>query len=107
MATATGKEGSADEDNDDEFETARTLVRSFFGPMLRDEVLRMHLGDTLPFRSLVENKRQLLKLNLPGQLMFTLRIRFGVMSVLARLGACANWYQLERRFTEDVSLRLA
>jgi hypothetical protein len=96
--------GMLRKDDDAEFEIARTFVRSFYGPMLRDETLPMHLGDTLPFRSIVENKRQLLKLNLPGQLMFTLRIRFGVMSVLARLGACANWYQLERRFTEDVSL---
>jgi len=30
--------------------------------------------------------------------MFLLRIRYGLMSVLARLGARANWYRLERRY---------
>jgi predicted unusual protein kinase regulating ubiquinone biosynthesis (AarF/ABC1/UbiB family) len=84
-----------------EFEVARTLVRSFYGPMLHDETRLMHLGDTLPLRSILDNKRKLLKLNLPGQLMFTLRIRFGVMSVLARLGASANWYRLEQQFTQE------
>jgi predicted unusual protein kinase regulating ubiquinone biosynthesis (AarF/ABC1/UbiB family) len=89
--------------DDAEFEAARTLVRSFYGPMLHDETRLMHLGDTLPLRSMLDNKRKLLKLNLPGQLMFTLRIRFGVMSVLARLGASANWYQLEQQFTQEAA----
>jgi hypothetical protein len=38
---------------------------------------------------------------LPGEFLFMIRIRFGVMSVLAQLGARANWHQLERRFTES------
>jgi predicted unusual protein kinase regulating ubiquinone biosynthesis (AarF/ABC1/UbiB family) len=84
-----------------DFETARALVRSFYGPMLRDEVLRVEPGEAMPLRTILETKRELLKLHLPGEFLFVLRIRFGVMSVLARLGARANWYRLERRFAKS------
>ena len=47
-------------------------------------------------------KRKLVKLALPGELLFSLRIRFGLLSVLARLGARANWYQLEGSYLETV-----
>src|SRR4029434_6013979 len=84
-----------------DFETARALVRAFYGPMLHDEVLSVEPGQAMPLRTLVETKRELLKLHLPGEFLFVLRIRFGVMSVLARLGARANWYRLERRLAES------
>jgi predicted unusual protein kinase regulating ubiquinone biosynthesis (AarF/ABC1/UbiB family) len=84
-----------------DFETARGLVRSFYGPMLRDETLPIEPGEAKPFGAVLESKRELLKLHLPGEFLFILRIRFGVMSVLAKLGARANWYQLERRFAEN------
>jgi predicted unusual protein kinase regulating ubiquinone biosynthesis (AarF/ABC1/UbiB family) len=84
-----------------DFETARKLVRSFYGPMLRDETLAIEPGEAKPFGAVLESKRELLKLHLPGEFLFIIRIRFGVMSVLAQLGARANWHQLERRFTES------
>jgi predicted unusual protein kinase regulating ubiquinone biosynthesis (AarF/ABC1/UbiB family) len=84
-----------------DFETARKLVRSFYGPMLRDETLAIEPGEAKPFGAILESKRELLKLHLPGELLFIVRIRFGVMSVLAQLGARANWHQLERRFVES------
>jgi predicted unusual protein kinase regulating ubiquinone biosynthesis (AarF/ABC1/UbiB family) len=86
-----------------DFETARNLVRSFYGPMLRDETVSIERGEAKPFGAVLESKRQLLKLHLPGAFIFIIRIRFGVMSVLARLGARANWYRLERRFAESVT----
>ena len=55
----------------------------------------------MPLRALFASKREILKLHLPGELLFIFRIRFGVMSVLARLGARANWYRLERQLVED------
>jgi predicted unusual protein kinase regulating ubiquinone biosynthesis (AarF/ABC1/UbiB family) len=85
-----------------DFETARGLIRSFYGPMLRDETLSIEPGAAKPFAAVVASKRELLKLHLPGEFVFILRIRFGVMSVLAQLGARANWYQLERRYTENM-----
>jgi predicted unusual protein kinase regulating ubiquinone biosynthesis (AarF/ABC1/UbiB family) len=81
-----------------DFETARKLVRSFYGPMLRDETLAIEPGEAKPFGAVLDSKRELLKLHLPGEFLFIVRIRFGVMSVLAQLGARANWHQLERRF---------
>jgi len=83
------------------FETARKLVRSFYGPMLRDETLAIESGDARPFGTVLDSKRELLKLHLPSEFIFIVRIRFGVMSVLAQLGARANWYRLERRFAES------
>ena len=58
--------------------------------MLRDEVLSVRLGEVMTLRALSASKRELLKLHLPGELLFIFRLRFGVMFVLARLGARAN-----------------
>jgi predicted unusual protein kinase regulating ubiquinone biosynthesis (AarF/ABC1/UbiB family) len=81
-----------------DFDAVRGLVRAFYGPMLRDEVLAVEPGQASPMRTILANKRELLKLHLPGEMLFILRIRFGVMSVLSRLGARANWHRLERQF---------
>jgi predicted unusual protein kinase regulating ubiquinone biosynthesis (AarF/ABC1/UbiB family) len=83
-----------------DFETARALVRSFYGPMLRDDVIAIAPGDVMTFGSLVKRKRELMRLALPGEFLFLFRIRFGLMSILSRLGARANWYRLERRYAE-------
>jgi predicted unusual protein kinase regulating ubiquinone biosynthesis (AarF/ABC1/UbiB family) len=81
-----------------DFETARGLVRAFYGPMLRDESQVIDLGEARDMRQVLESKRQLMKLTLPGEFLFLFRIRFGLMSVLARLGARANWYRLEEAY---------
>jgi predicted unusual protein kinase regulating ubiquinone biosynthesis (AarF/ABC1/UbiB family) len=78
---------------------ARGLVRAFYGPMLRDEVQAIE-DEALSLGDILRSKRQLMKLRLPGELLFLFRIRFGLMSILARLGARANWYRLERLFVE-------
>ncbi len=81
-----------------DFETARALVRSFYGPMLRDEELVIARDEPMSFSEIAKNKRELMKLSLPGEFLFLFRIRFGLMSVLAKLGARANWYRLEQRY---------
>jgi hypothetical protein len=48
--------------------------------------------------STIKAKRKLLKLAIPGEFLFLLRIRFGLLSVLARLGARANWYEMEQGY---------
>lgn len=83
-----------------DFDTARGLVRSFYGPMLRDVVQQVDLGEAMGMRQIFESKRELMKLRLPGEFLFLFRIRFGLMSVLAKLGARANWYQLERDWVD-------
>lgn len=42
-----------------------------------------------------------MKFALPGEFLFLLRIRFGLMSVLARLDARANWYRLEKTYVNE------
>lgn len=83
-----------------DFDTARRLVRSFYGPMLRDAVQPIDLGEAMGMRQVFESKRELMKLRLPGEFLFLFRIRFGLMSVLAKLGARANWYRLERDWVD-------
>jgi predicted unusual protein kinase regulating ubiquinone biosynthesis (AarF/ABC1/UbiB family) len=84
-----------------DFQTARNLVRGFYGPMLRDEVQAIDLGEVRSMRQMLDSKRQLMKLSLPGEFLFLLRIRFGLMSVLARLEARANWYRLEEEYVSQ------
>ena len=84
-----------------DFDAARSLVRSFYGPMLRDEVLSIEPDHVMPMRAVFAKKRELLKLRLPGEILFILRIRFGVMSVLARLGSRGNWNRLERQLAGE------
>jgi predicted unusual protein kinase regulating ubiquinone biosynthesis (AarF/ABC1/UbiB family) len=74
---------------------ARRLLRSFYGPMLDDRVQAVQLG-SMDFATAARGKRQLINLNLPREFLFLFRIRFGLLSVLARLGARANWYRLEQ-----------
>jgi len=81
-----------------DFDTARNLVRAFHGPMLRDEEQTIEMGAAMGLREVYEGKRELLRLALPGEFLFLMRIRFGLMSVLARLGARANWRRLEAGF---------
>jgi hypothetical protein len=63
-------------------------------------VLPIEPGQARPLGAILASKRELLKLHIPPRLLFVFRIRFGLMSVLCRLGARANWYRLERRFSE-------
>jgi predicted unusual protein kinase regulating ubiquinone biosynthesis (AarF/ABC1/UbiB family) len=93
--------GFVEEGQTYDFDTARRLVRSFYGPMLRDETLAIETGDAKPFGAVLESKRELLKFHLPGEFLFIMRIRFGVMSVLANLGSRANWHRLEQQFVES------
>jgi predicted unusual protein kinase regulating ubiquinone biosynthesis (AarF/ABC1/UbiB family) len=85
-----------------DFDTARGLVRAFYGPMLRDTVQSIDLGEAMGVRQVLKSKRDLMKLQLPGEFLFLFRIRFGLMSVLAELGSRANWYQLERGWVDAV-----
>lgn len=105
LRSALGDLGMLRHGDREEVQVARALVRSFYGPMLRDEVLAIERGAGTPLQALVAGKRRLLKLRLPGEILFILRIRFGLMGVLARLGARANWYRIEQRFTEAALAR--
>lgn len=85
-----------------DFDTARDLVRSFFGPMLQDQVQSIPEGKAITFKAAARTKFELMKLSLPGEFLFLFRIRFGLMSILARMGSRANWYRMERAFTDSM-----
>ena len=76
------------------FNTARDLIRGFYGPMLIDREQKIELS-AMSMKEVADKKMELAKLSLPGEFLFLLRIRFGLMSVLAKLEAVANWRQLE------------
>ncbi|MGB8331478.1 MAG: AarF/ABC1/UbiB kinase family protein [Polyangiales bacterium] len=90
--------GMVREDSRYDFETARDLVRAFYGPMLKDSIQQIDLGESMSMRDVFERKRELMRLHLPGEFLFLFRIRFGLLSILAKLGARANWYRLERQW---------
>jgi predicted unusual protein kinase regulating ubiquinone biosynthesis (AarF/ABC1/UbiB family) len=73
----------------------RELMRSFYGPMLRDDDVVFRDGDGLKMRG-ITSRGDLLRGGLPGEFLFLLRVRIGLASVLARIGTRANWYRLER-----------
>jgi predicted unusual protein kinase regulating ubiquinone biosynthesis (AarF/ABC1/UbiB family) len=84
-----------------DYQTIRGFLRSFFGPMLVDEETTVDLSRAMEMREVFKKKRQLMKFSLPGEFMFLFRIRFGLMSVLSRLGTRANWFQEEKRYVND------
>ena len=55
----------------------------------------MQAGIGIEAKLLLRDKRLLLRLQLPGRLLFLFRIRFGLYAVLARLGAELDWQKLE------------
>jgi predicted unusual protein kinase regulating ubiquinone biosynthesis (AarF/ABC1/UbiB family) len=78
-------------------EQARTLLRGFFAPLLRPGPHVIEPGAALEARTLFRDKRLMLGLALPGELLFLFRLRFGLYSVLTRLGARVDWSALEQQ----------
>ena len=50
----------------------------------------------------VKLKRKLMRMRLPGKLMFLFRIRFGLYAVLSRIGAEIDWASLEDELAGDM-----
>ena len=95
---AFGAEPSAD---DAAYAHVRTLLRSFFGPMLTPGARRVEGRIVVDMGQMTRDKLALAKLRLPGRLMFLFRIRFGLYAVLARLGAECDWSALEHRLAAE------
>lgn len=76
------------------------LLRGFFMPLLTpgphvvDGSVNMAMGEV------ARDKRMLMRMRMPGKLLFLFRIRFGLYAVLARLGACCDWSSLERSLAD-------
>lgn len=81
----------------------RELLRGFFAPLLHSGVRAVAPGEAVATRQLMEDKRAIMKLGLPGHLLFLFRLRFGVFSVLATLGSRANWAELEAAWAAEAA----
>ena len=73
----------------------RTLLRGFFAPLLVPGPHRIEPGAGYEARLLFRDKRALMQLSLPGKLLFLFRLRFGLYAILSRIGAIADWAELE------------
>lgn len=79
---------------------AARLLRAFFAPLLEHGVRPIAADEAMEAKAILASKRELLQLRLPGQLLFLLRIRFGLYAILARIGARADWGALEAGWAE-------
>ncbi|MFO0548642.1 MAG: AarF/UbiB family protein [Polyangiaceae bacterium] len=77
--------------------TLRDLLRGFFAPMLQRGPHRIETRRALDAAELLEDKRALLGLGVPGRMLFLFRLRFGLYAVFERLGAELDWAALEAR----------
>jgi len=58
----------------------------------------MAIDEGAESKSVLHDKRTILALRLPPRMMFLFRLRFGLFSVLAKIGAVADWAALESRW---------
>lgn len=84
------------------FDLTRSLLRAFYGPVLEPGPRRMTSHVSFDFAENAKNKRAVLKLQLPGKLLFLFRIRFGLHAVLTHVGAVLDWAALEEALTSEV-----
>ena len=95
---ALGGEIPAD---DKAYQHVRKLLRSFFSPMLAPGPHVIDAGVKMNASEIFQDKRMLMRLQIPGRLLFLFRIRFGLYAVLARLEARSDWSKLEKELADE------
>jgi Predicted unusual protein kinase len=78
-----------------DFDVTRTILRGFYAPLLEPGRHRVESDQAISMGQVAKLKKSLLRLRLPGKLMFLFRIRIGLYAVLARIGAKMDWIELE------------
>ena len=96
--------GAEPSSNDATYGHLRRLLRSFFAPMLTEGPRRVEGRIVINMSEVMRDKLTLMRLRLPGKLMFLFRIRFGLYAVLSRLGAECDWAAMERGFASSSGL---
>jgi predicted unusual protein kinase regulating ubiquinone biosynthesis (AarF/ABC1/UbiB family) len=86
-----------------DFGVTRGLLRGFFAPLLTPGRHAIAADRAVAMGETVKLKRRLMRMRLPGKLMFLFRIRFGLYAVLARIGAELDWAALEDELTGDLA----
>ena len=83
----------------------RRLLRGFFEPLLVAGPKRIKPDEGIEARQVMQDKRAIMRLALPGKLLFLFRLRFGLYAVLARIEAEADWARLESTWADDALAR--
>lgn len=86
-----------------DFDVTRSLLRGFFAPLLTSGRHAIPADQAVVMGETVRLKRKLMKMRLPGRLMFLFRIRFGLYAVLSRIGAELDWWALEDEVAGDLA----
>jgi len=97
MRTLLEELGARPPKGDADFEVTRGLLRGFYDPLLEAGSHRVETRSPLAMSHAYEVKKKMMRINLPGRLLFLFRIRFGLHAVLSTLGARVDWQALERR----------
>jgi predicted unusual protein kinase regulating ubiquinone biosynthesis (AarF/ABC1/UbiB family) len=84
-----------------DFDVTRGLLRGFFAPLLAPGRHAVPADRAVAMGETVTLKRRLMRMRLPGKLIFLFRIRFGLYAVLARIGAELDWAALEDELAGD------
>jgi predicted unusual protein kinase regulating ubiquinone biosynthesis (AarF/ABC1/UbiB family) len=82
------------------FVRVRALLEGFFAPLLRPGAHRIDGRINADLGQMTRDKLQMARLRLPGKLLVLLRIRFGLYSVLGRLGAECDFGAIEQSWAE-------
>lgn len=83
-----------------DFDVTRNLLRGFYAPLLKSGHRAVEPDQAISLRQVARLKKSLLRMHLPGKLLFLFRIRLGLYAVLARLGAKLDWIELEEELAD-------
>ena len=101
IQTALAAIGMTDPARD--FDVTRAILRGFYAPLLKSGRHRVEPDQAMSMRQVAKLKKSLLRLRLPGKLIFLFRIRIGLYAVLARIGANLDWIELEEELADQRS----
>jgi len=86
-----------------DFDVTRSMLRGFYAPLLEPGWHRVEPDQAISMGQVAKLKKSLLRMRLPGKLMFLFRIRIGLYAVLARLGAKMDWIELEEELADPAA----
>ena len=86
-----------------DFDVTRAMLRGFYAPLLEPGRHRVEPDQAITMGQVAKLKTSLLRMRLPGKLMFLFRIRIGLYAVLARLGAKMDWIELEEELADPAA----
>jgi predicted unusual protein kinase regulating ubiquinone biosynthesis (AarF/ABC1/UbiB family) len=86
-----------------DFDVTRSILRGFYAPLLEPGRHRVEPDQAISMGQVAKLKKSLLRMRLPGKLMFLFRIRIGLYAVLARMGAKMDWIELEEELADPAA----